>query len=101
MFYIYIIYSSHGDTYYLGHSQNPWQRLEQHNNNEPDKFTGRYSDWVLRAVFAISEHKGDADKIEKWLKRQKSRKLLERLIDPLFEPSGELAQLLRVPHVRD
>ncbi len=40
-------------------------------------------------------------KIERFIKKQKSRILLEKLIDPNFEPSGFLAQLIRVPHVRD
>ena len=37
----------------------------------------------------------------KFIKAQKSRRLLEKLIDKEFVPSGKLAQLVRVPHVRD
>jgi putative endonuclease len=39
--------------------------------------------------------------MEKYIKRQKSRNLLEKLIDPEFIPTGTLAQLVRVPHLRD
>ena len=101
MFYIYIIYSKGSDLYYVGHSSDPWLRLEQHRTNRQDKFTGKHTDWVLCAVFAVSDRKGDADKLEKFIKRQKSRRLLRSLIDPKFIPEGPLAQLVRVPHVRD
>ena len=87
--------------YYIGHSTDPWIRLEQHNSNESDKFTGKYKPWELKAVFEVSERKGDADKIEKYLKRQKSRKLILQLINPDCMPDRELAQLVRVPYVRN
>jgi len=101
MFYIYIIYTLSSDLYYIGHSSDPWKRLEQHNQNASDKFTGKYANWELKAVFKVSENKGDADKIEKFLKKQKSRRIIQLLIDQTFVPKGKLAQLVRVPHVRD
>ena len=101
MFYIYIIYSESSDLFYIGHSANPQKRLEQHNQNDTDKFTGKHLNWEMKATFEVSENKGDADKIEKFLKKQKSRNLIIKLIDPTFVPSGKLAQLVRVPHVRD
>ena len=72
MFYIYIIYSISADKFYVGHSSDPWRRLEEHNNNSQDKFTGKYKNWELKAVFQVSEKKGDADKLEKFIKRQKT-----------------------------
>jgi len=101
MFYIYIIYSAISDRFYVGYSQNPWHRLEQHLSNHKDKYTGRHSDWELKAVFEVGESRGEADKLEKFIKRQKSRRLIESLINPDFVPEGKLAQLVRVPHVRD
>ncbi len=101
MYYIYIIYSESSDLFYVGHSEDPWRRLDQHNSNDRDKFTGKHENWELKAVFEVTDRKGDADKIEKFIKRQKSRKLIQRLIDPGFIPSDALAQLVRVPHVRD
>jgi putative endonuclease len=53
------------------------------------------------AVFEVSHSRGDADKIEKFIKRQKSRTLIQKMIEPGFTGSGILAQLVRVPHVRD
>ncbi len=101
MYYIYVLYSIEADKYYVGHSNDQWRRLEQHLKNGADKFTGRYKDWKLKAVFNVSEGKGETDRLEKFIKKQKSRVLIERLIDPAFIPEGKLAQLVRVPHVRD
>ena len=53
------------------------------------------------AVFEVSPIRGEADKIEKFIKRQKSRNLLERMLDSKYRGTGVLAQLVRVPHVRD
>jgi putative endonuclease len=101
MFYIYIIYSNTAEKFYVGHSENPWDRLVQHNENEGDKYTGKYQNWELKAVFQVSENRGEALLIEKFIKRQKSKKLLLKLIEPDFVPTGDLAQLVRVPYVRD
>jgi len=54
----------------------------------------------LTAVFEVSESRGDADKIEKFIKRQKSKNLIAKIIDPTFKGTGILAQLVRVSHVR-
>ena len=101
MFYIYIIYSNTAEKFYVGHSENPWDRLVQHNENEGDKYTGKYQNWELKAVFEVSENRGEALIIEKFIKKQKSKKLLLKLIEPEFIPDGTLAQLVRVPYVRD
>jgi putative endonuclease len=99
MFYIYIIYSNTAEKFYVGHSENPWDRLVQHNENQGDKYTGKYQNWELKAVFQVSENRGDALLIEKFIKRQKSKKLLLKLIEPEFIPSGDLAQLVRVSKI--
>ncbi len=101
MFYIYILYSSAADRYYVGHSSDPWNRLQQHLRNSGETYTGNYADWQLEAVFEVSVMKGEADKVEKFIKRQKSRKLIEKLLDNNFVGTAVLAQLVRVPHVRD
>ena len=101
MFYIYIIYSKKFDKYYIGSSKNPWNRLTKHNSSPFNTFTSKYRPWTLKAVFEAGTTRGEAVKMEKFIKRQKSKKLLLQLIDPTFEPSGKLAQLVRVPHVRN
>jgi putative endonuclease len=100
MFYIYIIYSNTAEKFYVGHSENPWDRLVQHNENEGDKYTGKYQNWELKAVFQVSENHGEALLIEKFIKRQKSKKLLLKLIEPAFVPTGDLAQLVRVSKIK-
>jgi putative endonuclease len=101
MFYIYIIYSNDAEKFYVGHSENPWERILQHNEDRNDKYTGNYQNWELKAVFEVSNNRGDALKIEKFIKTQKNKKLLLKLIDPEFIPNETLALLVRVPHVRD
>ncbi len=100
-YHVYILYSLSIDRYYVGYSGDPWKRLEQHNTNTAEKYTGKTKDWQLRAVFKVNGSESDAMKLERFIKKQKSRNLIERMCDDCFEPTGVLAQLVRVPHVRD
>ncbi len=52
------------------------------------------------ALFECGKNRAIAMKIEKYIKKQKSRTLIEKMINgpELF---GVLDQLVRVPHVRD
>jgi putative endonuclease len=101
MFYLYILYSDKFDKYYVGSSLNPWKRLVKHNSSKFNTFTSKYRPWVLKAVFEAGKTRGEAEKIEKFIKKQKSRNLIVKLSQPDFIPNGKLAQLVRVPHVRD
>ncbi|MBI3136569.1 MAG: GIY-YIG nuclease family protein [Bacteroidetes bacterium] len=101
MFYIYIIQSQCTGQFYVGHSADPWKRLIEHNTASTDKYTGKYTDWHLVAVFEVSQSRADALRIERFIKRQKSRQFILRLLAHDFLPSGKLAQLVRVPHLRD
>ena len=92
MYFIYILHSNDLDKYYVGQSIDPWHRLIQHNNNPSDKYTGKAKDWKLMVVFKVSESRSEAMKLEKFI---------ESLIDKDSVFSGLLAQLVRVPHVRD
>ena len=101
MYYLYILYSGVADKYYVGQSQDPWLRLEHHNADDKDTFTAKYRPWVLKAVFEVGNSRGDSLKLERFIKNQKSRRLIEQLIQPDFVPGSALAHLVRVPHVRD
>ena len=101
MFYVYILYSEESDRYYVGHSSDPWKRLNQHLENGGETYTGKHSNWKLVAVFAVSELRSDAINMERFIKSQKSRKFIEKLLDETFIPEGKIAQLIRVPHLRD
>jgi putative endonuclease len=100
MYFIYILYSEKSDKYYVGHTDDVNQRLEIHNNSDRITYTSKHRPWKIMAVYECGTDRGDALKIERFIKRQKNRKLIQKLIDGgKFE--GVLAQLVRVPHVRD
>ncbi len=101
MYYFYIIYSETFDKYYSGSSKDPWKRLIKHNTSDFITFTSKYRPWVLKATFIAGNTRSQAETIEKFVKKQKSRALLLKLIEPEFKPNGKLAQLVRVPHMRD
>ena len=56
---------------------------------------------MIKALFECSVIKSDAIKIERFIKKQKSRKFIELLCNENFIPNGILAQLVRVPNIRD
>jgi putative endonuclease len=100
MFYLYILYSLDYDKYYVGYTDNYRNRLEEHNTSDRKTFTKKYRPWQIAAVFSCGEDRGNAMKIEKFVKRKKSRTLIKTMISGA-KLNGELAQLVRVPYVRD
>jgi len=100
MYFIYILYSIASDIYYVGYTGDVEQRLKQHNELAEDTFTSKHRPWVLKAVFSCGESRGLAMRVEKFIKKQKSKAFIETLIQgvPL---TGILAHLVRVPHLRD
>ena len=100
MFYIYVLYSLSSDLYYVGYTADYLRRLHQHNHSDRDTFTSKHRPWKLCAVFEVGNDEAQAMRIEKFIKKQKSRKLIEKMVagEPL---NGVLAQLVRVPDVRD
>ncbi len=101
MFYLYILYSSTANKFYIGHSEDPWERIVHHNTDDKATYTAKYKPWDIAAVFEAGKTRAEALAIERFIKKQKSKTLIERLIQPGFVPTGTLAQLVRVPHVRD
>lgn len=96
-YYIYIIYTKQYDKYYVGYSSDPWRRLEEHNTKPFNTYTSKYRPWEIKAVFACGEEEREAMRLERLIKKQKSRKLIEQLADPSFVPDKTFAQLVRVP----
>ena len=102
MYYIYILYSVASNVYYVGYTRNYNLRLIQH--NEQDKFntyTSKHRPWKLKAVFEIGSEEKIAIQIERYIKKQKSRKLIELLSDVNFIPNNKLSKLIRVFHECD
>ena len=99
-FYIYILYSETANIYYVGYSSDFIARLEQHNHSERTTFTSKHRPWTLKAAYFCGANDADAMAIEKFIKKQKSRTLIEKLISG-EKFTGRLAQLVRVPSIRD
>ena len=100
MFYIYILFSAISDKYYVGYSNDPRRRVIEHNTKPFNTYTSKHRPWRLVAAFECGSDEKKAIQIERFIKKQKSRKLIEMMIsdNPL---TGILAELVRVPDVRD
>ena len=101
IYYIYILYSANSDKYYVGYSTDPHRRVVEHNQKPFNTYTSKHRPWELIVSFNCGNEEKTAIKLERLLKEQKSRKLIQKLCDPTFTPGGFLAQLVRVPDIRD
>jgi len=80
MFYTYILFSVSLNKYYIGHTGDDLvERLRKHNSDHKG-FTGGIGDWKIKyfETFAV---KDEAYKREREIKKWKSRKLIEKLIE--------------------
>lgn len=77
--FVYILKSESTDKFYVGMSCNPNLRLTHHNSTEKG-FTSRYRPWKLVWSKAFPARK-DAHKIEYSIKKWKSSKQIQKLID--------------------
>jgi putative endonuclease len=80
MFYIYIIYSESVDKYYIGHTNDPSRRLEEHNTVIKNSYTFKFRPWILKGSFPTFFSRSEAIIMEKYLKKMKSRIFIENLI---------------------
>ncbi len=78
-YFIYILFSSTLDLYYIGFSGNPDLRLNKHLSNHKG-FTSKAKDWriVYKEVF---QEKSEALKREKQLKAWKNKIRIKQLIE--------------------
>jgi len=81
MFYVYILYSPSSDIYYVGSTDDVERRLEEHNHLSENTFTSRHRPWHLKAAFEVGRSRTISLKIEKHIKRQKSREYIEAIIE--------------------
>ncbi len=77
-YYLYILYSKKLDRYYTGVSRNPSQRLISH-NEYPKGWTKHGVPWELVFMKAFVS-KTEAQYWERFIKRQKKRSLIEKII---------------------
>src|SRR5688572_1517488 len=79
MYFVYIIYSKKLDRFYIGYSEDPLQRVLQHNTGI-STFTSKSCDWILVYTEEFPSRKL-AYKREMEIKKKKSRKYLMWLIN--------------------
>jgi len=79
-FFVYIIYSDSIDKFYVGQTGNIDNRLHFHNDFEKNNiWTKRGIPWVLKITIPFKS-RTEALKAEKFIKKQKSRKLILNII---------------------
>ena len=78
LFFVYIIYSSRLDKYYVGYTVNFQKRLIEHNTGI-STYTSKSTDWELKWIKEFSSRE-EARAGEKKIKSKKSRKYIEWLI---------------------
>ena len=100
-FFIYILYSEKSQIYYVGYTSDIKKRIIQHNDLSENSFTSKHRPWILKALFEVNGTEADAMQIENFIKKQKSSKFIERIIATETPFFGVLAQLIRVPKLRD
>ncbi len=98
-YWIYILYSPGADRYYVGQTRDVVARLRSHNEgarpNQSTKYTFKHRPWELVCSFSVGTDRGEAMKIEKYIKCQKSRSFLEKVIACVSrEDWNGLAQLV-------
>ncbi len=81
MFYIYIIYSLKSNTYYIGTTDNVERRLNEHNSKfYKNSYTSKGIPWEINLSYQC-ENSNQAYKLELFIKRMKSRKFIEKIIN--------------------
>jgi putative endonuclease len=79
MFYTYILYSEKLNKFYIGSTEDVEIRFKQHNDGKV-KFTSRGIPWIVKYTEAHPD-RTTAMKREYEIKRKKSRKYIEWIID--------------------
>ncbi len=77
-YYFYILFSSSFDKFYIGHTNDLFERLRKHNSNHSG-FTGKFNDWKI--VYSEKFNtKTEAYARERQVKKWKNRQRIEQLI---------------------
>jgi putative endonuclease len=79
LFYVYILYSTTTDSFYIGQTEDLERRLDEHNLHLfKFSYTSRASDWEVFFTIKCTSRR-QAILIEKHIKKSKKRKYLEDL----------------------
>ena len=79
MHYIYILESNVDGVYYVGHTDDVTRRFEDHNTSDHPTYTSKHRPWKLLAAFEVSPDRATAMKAETFIKKQKSRKFIQKI----------------------
>ena len=82
-YYIYILYSEKIDKYYIGSSVDPNKRLEYHNFGR-EGWTKIGTPWKMVFKKRFIDKKTAMEK-EQFIKKQKSKKFIKKLIDGEYD----------------
>ena len=81
MHYLYIIHSKSINRFYIGESSDVIHRLDQHNSHYFKKsFTNAAQDWIIVLSKKCSS-KEDALFLERFIKKMKSKKFIQKIIN--------------------
>src|SRR5215471_18623082 len=86
---LYFLYSSSLDKYYVGQSADVNERVLFHNSSLNNIWTKRGKPWLLIACFEFPS-KRDALIAERFVKKQKSRKTIEKIIEQGYIFNGNI-----------
>lgn len=89
-YFAYVLWSASGQRFYIGISEDPAHRLEQHNAGK-SKWTAKYRPWKLVHVEQFADYTG-ARRREIELKKQKGGRGFYRLIGRSFEDLTRAAE---------
>ncbi|MGF1556570.1 GIY-YIG nuclease family protein [Paucihalobacter sp.] len=79
-YFIYILYARSVDKFYVGESPDVAQRLSLHENHHFKRaFTKIADDWEIKLEFQC-QNREDALFLEKFIKRMKSKKFIQKII---------------------
>jgi len=96
MYYLYVLRSIKSNKYYLGITSHPLLRLEEHNTSERQLYTSTDRPWEKVGLYNCGEDLGEALKIERYIKKQKSRRFIENILSGSIEFYGILTKLQKV-----
>ncbi len=77
--FVYILYSSKIDKFYVGYSENPNERLKFHNSELNKIWSKRGQPWTLEKFIQFNS-KTEALSVERRIKKLKSRKVIKDII---------------------
>ncbi|MFO7720510.1 MAG: GIY-YIG nuclease family protein [Gillisia sp.] len=84
MHYLYIIFSEKMMKFYIGETSDVENRLIQHNTHFfKTNFTKGAEDWIVKLKFP-TKSKVEAILLERFIKKMKSKKFIERIISEPF-----------------